>query len=414
MISLRQAALELRRISRVLWVRVALIATSSILVALAAPMLDPIIPDDLQDRFSEDAVLPVLNILANTILAVATFSLGVMVSSHRNLASVTTPRIHRLLMQDTSTQSTLATFIGAFVYALSSIILFRAGYYEDAAAVVVFFATILVVVAIVVSLIKWINKLSRIGSLDYALERAEQSAREAMHAYKQNPSLGATPLAANDTIPEGVNPIRSSRSGYVRSVDVAHIQDIAKECDATIYLRARPGDLVLEGQPLASALGQTDKDALAEAFVIGPERSHEQDPRYALLTLRETASRALSPGINDPGTAIAVIARLQILWFGFFYAEEPQGEDRAANVFIEPLETANLIETSFQQIARDGASLFEVLVAIAEAYHNLLTEADAATKETIAELQNELRDYADHSLKTQFERERVLEAIEGH
>ena len=138
MISLKQTAIELRKINRILWVRVALIAALSAIVTLAAPILDPVLPEILQDRFSEDAVLPVLTILANTMLAVATFSLGVMVSSHRTLASITTPRIHRLLMEDTSTQSTLATFVGAFVYALSSIILFRAGYYQDEAVVVVF------------------------------------------------------------------------------------------------------------------------------------------------------------------------------------------------------------------------------------------------------------------------------------
>ena len=411
-ISFGQAAVELRKLSRVLWVRVALIAATSVLVTLAAPILDPILPDGLQDRFSEDAVLPVLTILANTMLAVATFSLGVMVSSHRNLASVTTPRIHRLLMEDTSTQSTLATFIGAFVYALSSIILFRAGYYQDQASVVVFFATVLVIVAIVVSLIRWINKLSRIGSLDYALERAERAAREAMHAFRQSPTLGATPIGPDDDIPKDAEPICSTRSGFLRSVDVARLQGLAEQSGAKIYLHALPGDLVLEGQALASVIGEAEKDVLAKAFAIGSERSHEQDPRYALLTLRETASRALSPGINDPGTAIAVIARLEILWFGFFYSEGPEDAENAANVFATPLATADLVETSFQQIARDGAAFFEVLEAVAKAYHRLNAKADAETKTTLSQLQDELRDYAQGSLKTEFERKRVLKAIE--
>ena len=412
MISLRQTAIELRKISRVLWVRVSLIAALSVLVTLAAPILDPILPKVLQDRFSEDAVLPVLTILANTMLAVATFSLGVMVSSHRTLASITTPRIHRLLMEDTSTQSTLATFVGAFVYALSSIILFRAGYYKDEAIVVVFFATVFVVLAIVVSLIRWINKLSRIGSLDYALERAEQAAREALYAFRKSPTLGATPINSGGDFPEEAELVCSSISGFLRSVDVARLQSMAEEADAAIYILVHPGDLVLEGQPLARVVGTSDKDSFAKAFAIGQERSHEQDPRYALLTLRETASRALSPGINDPGTAIAVVSRLEILWFGFYCSETPEDGEYAANVFAKPLATADLIETSFQQIARDGAAFFEVLEVVAKAYQSLNSKADVKAKQTLSDLKRELRDYAEGNLDTEFERARVIRAVE--
>ena len=412
MISLKQTAVELRKISRILWVRVALIAALSVIVTLAAPILDPLLPDVLQDRFSEDAVLPVLTILANTMLAVATFSLGVMVSSHRTLASITTPRIHRLLMEDTSTQSTLATFVGAFVYALSSIILFRAGYYQDEAVVVVFFTTVFVVLAIVVSLIRWINKLSRIGSLDYALERAEQAAREAMYAFRKSPTLGATPINPDDDFPKDAEVVCSSSSGFLRSVDVARLQSVAEEADAKIYILVHPGDLVLEGQPLARMLGKADNEALARAFAIGPERSHEQDPRYALLTLRETASRALSPGINDPGTAIAVVARLEILWFNYYCSAASDDRSYAANVFAKPLATADLIETSFQQIARDGAAFFEVLEAVAKAYQSLTSKADAKTEHTLSDLKRELRDYAEGNLNTEFERARVIRAVE--
>ena len=414
MISLKQSAIEIHKISRILWVRVALIAALSVLVTLAAPILDPILPEALQDRFSEESVLPVLTILANTMLAVATFSLGVMVSSHRTLASVTTPRIHRLLMEDTSTQSTLATFFGAFVCALSSIILFRAGYYEDEVIVVVFFATVFVVLAIVVSLIRWINKLSRIGSLDYALERAEQAAREAIYAFRKSPTLGASPITTlQDDCPADAEVVCSSSSGFLRSIDVSRLQSIMEEAAAKLYILVHPGDLVLEGQPLARVVGPAGKDACAKAFAIGHERTHEQDPRYALLTLRETASRALSPGINDPGTAVAVVARLEILWFGFYCSEAPEDGEYAANVFAKPLETADLIETSFQQIARDGAAFFEVLEAVAKAYQSLGSKADAKTKQTLSDLKSELRDYADSKLNTEFERARVLCAVEG-
>ena len=56
--------------------------------------------------------------------------------------------------------------------------------------------------------------------------------------------------------------------------------------------------------------GEQLADALRSAFTIGNERSFDQDPRFGLIVLSEIASRALSPGVNDPGTAISVIGRL--------------------------------------------------------------------------------------------------------
>ena len=58
--------------------------------------------------------------------------------------------------------------------------------------------------------------------------------------------------------------------------------------------------------------GPEDEDvhkAVAEAFTIGAERTFDQDPRFGLCVLAEIASRALSPAVNDPGTAIDVIGR---------------------------------------------------------------------------------------------------------
>ena len=65
------------------------------------------------------------------------------------------------------------------------------------------------------------------------------------------------------------------------------------------------------------------QDAFCSAFAIGDSRSYDQDPRFGLIVLGEIAAKALSPGVNDPGTAIQVIGagvRLLDVWL------EPPGE----------------------------------------------------------------------------------------
>ncbi len=406
-------ASKLHQISRYLWVRVAVIAALSVFAALSAPVLDPLLPQMSKDRFDAEATLPVLNILASGMLAVATFSLGVMVSSHRTLASNTTPRIHRLLMEDTTTQSMLATFIGAFVFSLCSIILLRAGYYTEGATVVVFIATIVVVASIVVSLIRWIHKLSSIGSIDYALERAECTAKETLRDFRRHPTFGAIRLRGIDDIPSDTNDVLAPESGFLQRLDTAALQACGEANEANIYVLTLPGDRILAGQVIARIHGTADMARVADAFVLGSSRSHEQDPRYALQALRETASRALSPGINDPGTAVEVVIRLEILLHDFFCADPGTEEGAFERVFIDPLEPRDLIKTAFRDIARDGAGFVDVLETVSAAFQTMEELGDRAARETVAELRSELEEHAMKTLRTDAERDRLSRFLSG-
>ena len=95
----------------------------------------------------------------------------------------------------------------------------------------------------------------------------------------------------------------------------------------------------------------------------------EQDPRFGLLVLGEIASRALSPGINDSGTAIDVIGRqLRVLldW------AEPDGEEAAVDtacprLYARRLEDEDLFDDAFGMIMRDGAGRIEVQVRLQKA-----------------------------------------------
>ena len=401
---------RLKRFSRILWVRVALIAALSVLAALSAELVEPLIPDGPKDRFTQGAILPILNILASGMLAVTTFSLGVMVSSHRTLAEQSTPRVHRLLMEDTSTQTMLATFIGAFVFSLSSIILFRSGYYSDSAAVIVFGATVLVVTAIVVSLVRWIGQLSRIGSLEYALDRAEKAAKEVLDEMRRWPLLGGSP--GNGERPENAKPIPCDQSGYLGRIDMEHLQSCAEARSARIHIAALPGKMVLKDQPLGWIVGSADTDGLAKAFVMGASRTVEQDPRYALIVLREAASKALSPGINDQGTAIEVIARLERRlwdWSDEDKSEEP--EPVFPRVFVPALEPGSLVVHAFRTIARDGAAHDDVLIAMTRSLSRLRKRMPEQAHEMIDLVLGDIDAHGSAALRTQIQKERLNRAL---
>ncbi|APG47965.1 DUF2254 domain-containing protein [Phaeobacter porticola] len=351
--------LYVQRITRQLWFRVVLLSACSLLALAIAPWLTPFIPEDLGERFGRQAALPVLTILASGMLAVTTFSLNVMVSAYRTAAGTATPRVYRLLLEDTITQSVLATFVGGFVFSLSAVILFRAGFYSEDAAIVVFAITVGVVALIVGAILRWIDHLSGLGSMDHTLRLIEERSRISLCQRAEAPCLGACLAEESHDLGDGTVPIPAQASGFVRFVDVAQLQTLAKEADTKIVITRTPGKFVLRGRPVAYAVN-VDNDvckAASDAIEIGDVRSFDQDPSFGLTLLAETAQRALSPGVNDPGTALEVMGRLErLLWENTpSDRDSPRADASFDRIFLPPVTASQLLNCAFPPIAQSGA-----------------------------------------------------------
>lgn len=353
--------LWLRRLGRALWLRVAAFAVLALLAVVAAHLAAPLVPEWLDERIDAKAVLPVLEILASSMLAVSTFSLGIMVQSHRSAQQTTTPRVLTLMISDPLTQTVLGIFIGAFVYALTALILFQAGF--DSGAPLVLGVTLAVTGAVVFALIRWIAYLTTMGTTGDALGRAEEQARKALKSHRRQPALGATPMGADIVTPDVVKTLTARRSGILQVIDVKGLAECA---DGPVWVLRRPGQAVLRGAPVLQITGDGDPEALLSCLVIGDDRTFEQDPAYTLTVLSEIASRALSPAVNDPGTAIAVITRLERLLWDWSQADPREVIDHP-QVFVRPWTAEEMVEAAFAPIARDGAGMLEVATQLLDA-----------------------------------------------
>lgn len=407
--TLPKAAIALLRQSRKLWVRVAILAALAVASAAASVALEDLIPQSVQQRFSPDAVLPILTILASGMLAVSTFSLNVMVTAHNAAAGQTTPRVHGILLADPTTQTTLATFIGAFVYALSAIILFKAGFYPEGASVLVLGVTVGVVVLVIIALLRWINHLSDLGSLDATLRSVEAVTRKTLLRTRELPAFGAHPLTADMVIPQAASPLHAPRTGHVQVIDLSSLDTLLTDEAARLYLYVRPGDYIVKGEVIGHVSGMHGANAPdpTGCLIIGPERSFEQDATFGLLVLSETASRALSPGINDPGTAIAVICVLEKLLLDWASTRQRDDVPMFTRLFLPDNSRVAMIEDAFAGTARDGAGTIEVAMRLQQALHRLEQSADAALAEAAGKMAALALDYADDALILNSEKDRM-------
>lgn len=357
---------------RKLWVRALLFAILAVATAFAAVFLKDIIPADLSGKIGADAVDKILNILASSMLTVTTFSLSVMVAAYSAATSGISPRATRLLMQDTTTQNVLATFIGSFLFSLVGITALSTGIYGEQGRVILFIVTLGVIALIVATILLWIEHLSHLGRVGETCERVEETILKALKERIKYPWLGGAPLTSAQEIPTNATPIYSEKIGYIQHLDVKAISEWAEENAADVYIVSLPGAFVYPARELAwvRVTGDLEEEKIRAAFTIDEERSFDQDPRFGVSVLTEIASHALSPAVNDPGTAIEILSRGVRILCHWKEPDSSQMNSEKTNVIEYPrvripaITLDELFDDFFTPIARDGASLIEVQIRL--------------------------------------------------
>ncbi len=362
------------RIGRTLWVRVVLYAVLGVLAAGAASLAG-YLPMGLPLDISVDAIDSLLSVLSSSMLAVTTFSIGSLMTAYGSATSNGTPRATTLLAEDAVVQSALATFVGSFLFSIVGMVALRISAYGPEGRALLFLVTLAVIGLVVQALLRWIDQLTRLGRVGDTLERIEEATHEAMTVWLDHPSMDGRPRS--DAPPPPGQPVPAGRVGYIQHVDVAALDGIARKQGVEIDLLVLPGSFVYEDTPLAqlrgpdapAALPQELVDEIRAEIALDAERTYDQDPRFGLVTMSEVALRALSPAVNDPGTAIDVIGRQTRLLS--FWA---RGWDKARaatpeypRVTVAPLSFADLYDDAFNQIGRDGAGQVDVMLRLMKA-----------------------------------------------
>jgi len=401
-----------------LWIRISVISVLSLLAIAVARITRPFLPERIADTLGTDSLNDLLTIIASSMLAVVTFSLSVMVSVYRSASGQWTPRVHRLMLEDRTTQNTLATFVGSYIFALASIVLLRTSLFlseddDDDPQVVLFFFTIVILVLIVVSIVRWILHLQRVGSLIDVTRRIEDRTKDALDGRVSNPWLGGKRLDDDEEFGPAATPIRSQKTGYIQQVFEGTIGPAAAEHDVDVFLHVPIGTFVHEGEPLCTLSRWHDDlaERVRENIVVGDLRSFEYDPHFGMIVLGEVGSKALSAGINDPGTAIDVIGRMARI-LGSYSAETADDDDAAhPRLHVPSIDVAGLLEAGFDPIARDGAGTVEVQVALQRALTELSSHPEPSLARAAEDSSRRAQGRAKRALDDPHDLERLRRAM---
>ncbi|MGY2066123.1 DUF2254 domain-containing protein [Blastococcus sp. SYSU DS0619] len=267
------------------------------------------------------AARDLLAAIAGSLISVTGVTFSLTVVALQLGSSQYSPRLLQTFVTDPVVQGTLAQLTGTFVYALTVLRTVRTAEatLDGASFVPRLSITLAFVFALgsVAALVVFLGHLARMLRVETMLRNVHDEAVATIARTDQDPD--DTP----PDLPGGPGtPVEARASGFVVAVDERRLVAAARDRDLVLVLRPRMGDSVVAGTPLAHVWPRgggpvRDPDELAgevtDAVSLSYERTPEEDAAYSVRKIVDIAGRALSPGINDPTTAVHALSHLSAL-----------------------------------------------------------------------------------------------------
>ena len=367
-----------------LWVKPLAVCLLSIAIAFVAKLADGTALKHILPVIAADSVESLLSIMAASMLVIATFSVASMVSAYASAATTATPRSFPLVVADDASQNALSTFIGSFIFSIVALTALKNDYFENAGLFILFALTVFVFSIVILTFVRWVDRIARLGRMGSTIGKIEEATAGALIRRRNAPNLCGAPARREN---HG-QAVFAGSVGYVQHIDVAALQIWAEENHVQVAVVALPGTFATPDRALAHVISNSgdkteiDCDPIAKAFQIGSSRLFDDDPRFGLIVLSEIASRALSPAVNDPGTAIDVVGTMLRLFTLWNEPTEDKQTPKYERVEVPAISVREMFDDAFTAIGRDGAGLVEVSVRLQKALRSLAAIGDAEMQAT--------------------------------
>lgn len=282
-----------------------------------------------------------LSAIASSVLGIAGVTFSITIAALSLASSQFGPRLLRSFIRDRGNQIVLGALIGTFLFCL--LVLRSVRGVDERRFVPHLSVSVAIALAIVCvgALIYFIHHISQSIQAAHVIANVGREFDEVIQRLFPT-EIGRGPnQAETPTLParqDAALTIEARGSGYVQSVDTDSLMKLACERGLLVELSFRPGDMVMPGDVLArvwpadsggKADGKADEDDIAQkingCFAYGVQRTAIQDVLFPIDQLAEIAARALSPGINDPFTAMSCLDRLGLALSKLAHRELPSG-----------------------------------------------------------------------------------------
>ena len=330
-----------------------------------------------------DSARQVLSVIAGSVISVGGVSFSVTMVALTLTSGQYGPKVLRHFLEDNDSKVSLGLFLGAYVYALVVL----SGYIDTDRPHLTVLTGLLYALIAVMAFIRFIHRTATDLQADEIVDRIGKRLED---AFQHLVGYAADAARTHDVarwrkMARGHEPVLVAQSGrgYVQTIDYAGLLDWCVENDCCMQVRIRAGDFVIGGIGAFKVFGcrpdvlDTSIEELDRRIVTGPIRTSIQDPEYPITQLTQLAARALSPGINDPGTAISCVDAFSLALAGVVDREFPGSvfldDDGRARLLVRFTCFEGILKSVFAQLRQFAnadvavtVSLFEALCRLAE------------------------------------------------
>ena len=382
----------LERLRSTYWFLPALVTGAAVVLGLVLVEVDRAFPDATgwlgwAYGGGADGARSLLSAVAGSTITVVSVTFSVMVVALTVSSQHFGPRLLNSFMRDNAAQFVLGTYTGTFAYCL---VVLRTVQGDSGDNYSLFVPHLAVTAAVLLTLFSVAMLIYYVHHVALSMQVSEITAgvahemeRVVGRLYPEHFGEGTEPpVHEPPAVPPGAMVIRARTSGYVQEIDNEAVLKLAGRHDSTVWLLSRPGQFVVEGTSIAAAHpppleGDELERSVSRAYVIGTDRSTYQDIAFAVQQLVEVALRALSPGVNEPFTAITAIDRLGQGLAKLASRKIPSGvrvdDDGVVRVITRPRTFEELVEGAFVPLAPQAGGdpavaerLFETLILLAD------------------------------------------------
>lgn len=332
-----------------------------------------------------DGARTLLSAVAGSMITVAGTAFSITIVALTLASSQFGPRLMRNFMQDTGNQVVLGTFIGTFIYCLLILRTIRGDDYNvfvPQISVTIGMVLALTSIGVLIYFIHHVSTSMQAAHIIREVGRELDNAIDRLFPQKIGQGKSVPKQRSVAEIPVGFDkeaaPLLAKESGYLQAIDDEQLMKIATSKDLLLRLKYRPGKFIVEGSELVmiwpgERVNKKLTQHLNQAFIFGEQRTEQQDVEFPINQLVEIAARAISPGINDPFTAIQCINQMSAALCRLAERDFPSpyryDNDNSLRVIANPVTFAELLDAAFNQIRQyskpDVAVVIRLLEAIA-------------------------------------------------
>jgi uncharacterized membrane protein len=233
------------------------------------------------------------------------------------------PRVLRNFLRDAANQIVLAVFLATFAWAIAvlpTIRVAQGGQEEYVPRLAVTLGTVLVGLSLGM-LVFFIHRLTTSIRIESIMRDARHETIETIDRIHPIPRPEAPDELDVPQVPGTATAIAVPRSGYLQQLDTGRLVRGAVARDLVISIKPTVGEHVVQGTVLGwvwhrnHEAGQDDavRSLISSAANIGFERTMQEDVGFGIRQLTDIAVKALSPGVNDPTSAVDAVAHLSVI-----------------------------------------------------------------------------------------------------